>query len=226
MTLTEIRTAIRAVTLVPTAQISDANLLTFINEGLYRIAAASREWPWLEDIDEFTTTAAQQNYDLLTDIATDLDRISSVYSNTKRTALQQVSHQDALTQYGGDMPTGTHADAFYVWDGDLFLLPVPDTSAIKYKVYYYKTPTALSAAGDSPAFDVVFHRALTHYGEMRCWQFEEDFQKAQAAELMFFRVLDDMLKFYRDRVDDSPWAVGVPARSLTTRTNTPFLDGL
>lgn len=223
-TLAELIIQVRAATMVPSAMVSDANLTTWINEGLYKVAASDR-WPWLEASSNFTTTAGTQAYAISGIASGAVDRIAAIYSNTKRRRLVQVSAAQALEAYGGDMPSGAHADSFYIWAGSIYLLPVPDTSSVQYNLYYYKAPTALTT-NTSPEFDAVFHRVLAHYAEMRLWQFEEDTQKAQAAEVQFYRVLTEMRGWYRDIAEDEPWAVGVPQSRRATRSNTPFLDGL
>ena len=152
-TLVELRTQVRTATRVPVAIISDAELTTWINEGLYRVAAAAR-WPWLEDIDDFTTTATQQNYPV-TDVATDVDRIVSIYSDTKSVRLQQMSPQTALEHWGGDFPEGEHADTYFLFDSEIHLIPIPDSDSIQYNAYYYKSPTPLGTLGFADTLDEV-----------------------------------------------------------------------
>lgn len=114
-------------------------------------------------------------------------------------------------------PTG-----FFIWGDSLYLNPCPDDD-YSLIVVYHKAPTAI-ATDTSPEFDTMFHGALVHYGEYRCWQREEDLDKARQAYSNFATTVEEMRKFYAQRIDDSPWAVGRPAEGRWT--NTPFLDGL
>lgn len=224
MTLAQIQTAVRTATRIPTAIVSDAELLTWINEGLYRIAAAGR-WPFLEDLDTFATTADQQNYVITTDIASNVDRIVSISQDGRPTRLQQIDVSTALQMYGDDPPSSEWADLYYLWENDLWLVPVPDTTSKQYNVHYYKNPTALAIAADTPEFDVKFHSLLAHYCEMRVWLHEEELQKAKVAEFQYRDLLNEMSKWYRDEAHDSPWGIGVP-QPTRRGSNTPFTDGL
>ena len=225
MTLTQMRTAVRTATRVSSAKITDAELTTWINEGLYRVSSFERHWPWLEDDDTFVTVADQQAY-AVSSLAADVERISVLYSDTKRTRLQEIDRGTALENWGGDMPTGQHAHSWFIWGSSIYLIPIPDTADVQYNALYYKSPTALSADGDDPEWDAQFHDILVHYCEMRVWMHEEEPQKAGIAKGLFFERLDDMRKWYRDRADDSPWAIGVPPLKGVRHTNTPFLGGL
>lgn len=234
--------AVRTATLVPVSQVSDQELLTWINEGYYRIASQS-QWPWLEGQGEMETVAGQQAYSLSTAIVDDLDkddgeeppapvpgtplavrRIVAVYDAENRVRLRQWSPASAVDVYGGDWPSSSKATAFFVWAGSLYLIPVPSVSGTRYLVLLHKAPTALTS-GTGPEFDSMFHSALVHYGEFRMWQREEDLDKAQAAYAHYADTVERMRLWYTQRFDDQPWYVGEGVQGGAW-TNTPFLDGL
>jgi hypothetical protein len=132
------------------------------------------------------------------------------------------THLDNAAVVYAPTPTASRASGFFVWGSSIFLVPVPSTAAIC-RVLYHKCPTEITTA-TSPEFDLMFHGALTHYGEFRAWQREEDLDKAQAAYSHFDDMLGRMVTWYASMVDDHPWYVGVPQYSGGW-TNTPFLDG-
>jgi len=117
-----------------------------------------------------------------------------------------------------------HPTGFFIWGSSLYLNPVPD-SVIPLRVVYHKVPTVLTA-GSAPEFDPIFHHALVHYGEFRVWQREEDLDKASAAYAHYSDIVERMGGWYTERIDSTPWQVGVPPWSGSALTNTPFLDGL
>lgn len=142
--------------------------------------------------------------------------VRAQYGTTAATHLDNAAIKHAPMNAAG-RPTG-----FFLWGDSLYLNPVPDDD-YSLIVVYHKAPTAITTEG-SPEFDAMFHGALVHYGEYRCWQREEDLDKARAAYSNFVTTVEEMRKFYAQRVDDSPWAIGKPAEGRWT--NTPFLDGL
>lgn len=225
--------AIRTSTLVPSTQVTDDQVLSWINEGYYRIVS-QRSWPWLEQSGELATVAAQQAYPLATSIVDDVEavtpvarsvrRIVAVYDDTKRVRLRQWSPSTAVSVFGDQWTSSQHAYAFYIWGGSLHLIPVPSDSDILYRVLLHKAPTALTVGG-APEFDPIFHHCLAHYGEFRMWQREEDLDKATAAYAHYSDMVERMASWYAQTVDDSPWQIGVGG-SAGAWTNTPFLDGL
>jgi hypothetical protein len=224
--------AVRTATLVPVGQVSDADVLGWVNEGYGRIASL-HPWPWLEGNGQFETVAEQQAYPLASAVVDDLEavtpavqavrRIVAVYDDSKRVTLRQWSPSSAVTVYGDMWPPAAHATGFFLWANSLHLIPVP-TGEVVYRVLFHKAVTPL-AHGSSPEFDSMFHPALVHYGEYRAWQREEDLDKAAASYAHYSDIADRMGNWYMDRVDNSPWAIGVPGISGWL-SNTPFLDGL
>jgi len=214
--------AVRTSTLIPTTQVSDDDLLNWLNEGYYRLAAMFN-WSWLEASGHVDTVVGQQAYVLSTALDVSVRRIVAVYDDAGRTRLRQLDAGQAVEMYGDDWPTGERATCFFLWAGSLYLIPVPTTIKI-YKVLYHKTPTALTA-GSGPEFDPMFHHCLVHYGEFRAWQREEDLDKAAASYSHYADMVERMRLWYTQRVDEHPWAVGRPDGGGRW-SNMPFLDGL
>ena len=112
-----------------------------------------------------------------------------------------------------------------MFGGNINLLPKPTVSSVKYNVLYYKEPTSITTV-TSPAFNAQFHHILVHYGEWRMWQREEDLDKANEAHAQFYRLLGQMIAWYKTAGDRGPWAVGSGSSTTMPATNTPFLNGL
>lgn len=225
--------SVRTATLVPVTQVGDQEILSWVNEGYYRIAT-QYQWPWLEGVGELGTVADQQAYPLATSIVDDADavtpvpyavrRIVAVYDASNRVRLREWSPASAVEVYGGDWPSSARATAFFLWGGSLYLIPVPSDDDILYRVLFHKAPTAITVGG-SPEFDPMFHAALVHYGEFRMWQREEDLDKAEAAYAHYADTAERMRLFYTQRVSDQPWYVGEGVQGGAW-SNMPFLDGL
>jgi hypothetical protein len=224
MTGTGLINEVRAQTLVSSTAVSDTIVLGWLNEGLAEVASAA-DWPWLEASGHFHTTAGTQSYDLDGADLPNLERIIAVYDHTEPRRLMQVSPQAAFDAFGGDMPSSEHATAFFVFAGNINLLPVPSASATQYDILYYKQPTSITTA-TSPEWNAQFHHILAHYGEWRMWQREEDLEKANEAHAQFYRILGQMVAWYNRVGDRAMWAVGSGQSSLAGLTNTPFLNGM
>lgn len=223
--------------MVPSSQVSDADLTGWINEG-YNDVISRLDWPWMHAQGTLTTVASQEGYDF-DDIAEYVGdgrvndetsygavaRIISIYDVEQRTKLREVSPQQIYDEYGGVRPSSERATHFWIMGRYVFLHPVPSAADRTYRVFYIQRITELSQDTDTPAFESIFHSILKHYGEMRMWQREEDLHKAAAAEAKYAAVLAAMGRWYMDRADDSPWVLG-SGSGRTSRTNTPFLDGL
>lgn len=213
--------AVRATTLLDTDQVTDDEMLVWVNEGHFRLAAL-HSWPWLQAAGHFHSAGAVQAYPI-TDIDATARRIVAIYDDTTSRRVRQVSATNAIETYGNDFPTAALATCYFLWGGSIYLIPIP-TVVATYRVLYYKAPTAISTI-TSPEFDTQFHGALVHYGEFRVWEREEDLEKAGASYAHYLDMVGRMNAWYGQQAEDNPWAVGQPVASARW-TNTPFLDGL
>ena len=52
---------------------------------------------------------------------------------------------------------------WYVWNGNLYLIPTPDTTGLKLQYYYYKIAPTLAAGSDVPILPADYHKAIWQY---------------------------------------------------------------
>jgi hypothetical protein len=220
--LATLRAIVRNQTLAESDDVSEANLNTFINQGLRELSVAFN-WPWLQATDDIDVVADTQAYDL----PSDYRKLFVVRDNDKRRTLRRITLDEALNLYGGDPPSGSDALQYYIWADQIYLLPVPDTTeSAAYTVFYQKAVTALSSDLDVPEFASEYHLILTHYAIARVWEHEEEGEKAALADAIFASKVAQMAHYYMHREERNPLIFGDGGEgTLGTRANMPWLDG-
>lgn len=216
--LDAIRAMVRLNTLVETDDVSDAELLKYINLGYQEIASLYR-WPWLETSASINVTASTQSYSLPAD---HLRSISIVDASEKR-KLERISADLAFEEWGGDFDSADPANYYFVFGGSIYFVPTPATTeSAAYTHYYIKQPTLLSAGTDTPEWTDEFHLVLADYASARVWEREEDLEKASAYTQRYLTGLGRMVEYYMNREDDQPLVYGNGIKPLRRGTNTPF----
>lgn len=209
MDLDAIRAAARRQTNLTTSDISDADLLTIINEGLREIATQHR-WEWLFKSSTLNSTADTAEIALPADFMF----MGMVQRNgTKDSPLQNISFEEYKYWYGDDVSSSTTPTFYYIrfddGTGYIGIYPTPSTTTTALlDIYYYRTPTELSAGGDTPEFDARFHSALVDYAAYRLWEREEYFDESQRAFQRYARRLREMLQFYNARYKERRFIFG------------------
>lgn len=219
MTVDEIRAMVRLTTMADSGEITDAELLTWINECIHDVSMR-HNWPWLESQTNLTTvagTAAYNENDWASGRA--VQEILFVIRSGDDEPLHPISYELAVAAYGDDFPSGTPTKFFW-WREYIYLVPTPD-SAETIKLRYIREPTALTGADDEPPWLSTFHHLVVDFVEGRVWQQQEDFVKAQVAFQKYFDRLDLMKRVYQDRINYGPWAMGA-GRSTVTGRSEPF----
>ncbi len=220
MTVDEIRAMVRVSTMVDSGEISDAELLTFINEGIFDVSMRDN-WPWLQATTTLATVAGTESY-AYTDL-TASEELQEVFfiqkQNSTDDPLYPTSHKVARARWGDDDDQG-EPTTWYIYQERVYFHPIPD-AVYTYEVDYVSPPAELTAASDEPAWLTTFHHLLVDYVEGRVWQQQEDFVKAQVAFTRYFDRIDTMRRAYAKRVNVGPWAVGA-GRSPITGQNEPF----
>lgn len=219
--LDAIRAKIRLLTLVGTADLSDAELLTLVNEGLYQVSTKF-DWPFLQATTTITTADGTSAYA----IPADHVRTFQISDTTRRRRLIRTSLDEVLQRYGDDFPEASNATHWYLWDDEYNLVPTPNAAATgRYKVYYQKSATALASGTDTPEWADQFHDVLAFYGEMRVWERENDPGQSQLAQARFQQSLDAMARFYLNLAADAPIVIGGGHDGVASRhSNTPWID--
>ncbi len=219
MTVDEIIAVVRLTTMVDSGEISDAQLLLWINEGIYDISQRE-DWPWLEAESTFATVASTASY-ALSGIASgeEIQIIRSLIRDAQGTPLLPIDHEQALVFWADDVESGT-PKYFSVYRERFFLYPIPN-AVETINVHYTKAPTELSAGSDSPAWLSTFHNVLVPYVEAKVWQQQEDFAKAQFTFAVYYDRLDMLRRAYSRRLDHGPWAIG-SGRNTRTGMREPY----
>lgn len=221
MTVDEIIAAARLATMVDSGEVSDAQMLTLINAGLYDVCMRDN-WEFLQSNTTFSTVAAQAAYDS-TDWASgeELQEVLFLVITDKKRPLYPISYSQAMARWGDDAPDG-EPDFFYMFQEELVLVPTPESVHVV-KLYYVSAPSELTAGSDEPPWLTTYHGILVDYVEMRLWMQQEDFQKAAAAAGRYNDRLDTMRRAYAGRVNVAPWAIG-SNRSPYSGVNDPYRD--
>lgn len=215
-----LRSYIRTQTLVESDDLSDAELLTFLNDGIYRVSVRMR-WPWLETTGTITTVADQEGYTL----PSDYRKLVAIVDNDEKRRLRRVTPDLALEEWGGDPDSDSEASWYYIYGGSIYLLPVPSANDTdRYTIYYVKAPTAMSNGTDTPEWDVEFHHVVADYAIAKVWEYEEDFQKAADAEAKFEAGIELMVDHYLNSEERHPTIYGGGIRPSFGRTNMPWLN--
>ena len=219
MTVDEIRALVRQTTMVDSGDLSDAQLLLWINEAIMDVSMRY-DWPWLQGNDTFATVASTRAY-ALSDLSDELQEILYVIRTDDDQPLHPISMQAAYTRWGDDFPDGT-PKWFFIHEEDFNLVPVPDAIET-IKVYYVKPPTELTQATDEPAWITTFHSVVVPFVECKVWEQQEDFAKANYSYQKYLDRLDMMKRTYSSRLNFGPWVMGA-GRGTRTGRNEPFRD--
>lgn len=221
-TLSDLRTVVRHQTLAETDDVSTALLNTYLNQGYYELSLAF-DWPWVQETYAISVVDGTQGYA----VPADYRVLLAIVDEDKRRTLTQLTPQEALGRFGGDMPEGSDATYYYIWEDTINLIPIPDTTAAsRYTLYYQKAVTALSADADEPLFADEFHLILAYYAIARVWEHEEEFDKARQSDDTFNQKAGQMARYYNKRERRVPLVLGGGSAPLiSTHGNMPWLDG-
>ena len=220
MTVDEITTQVRLVTLIDTGDVSDGAILTLINDCIYHISQMV-DAPWLEDEETLTTIASTQAY-ALTGFTAEVEQITKIRQPSVKRTLIPISSVTAYDIWGDNVSSST-PKYYYIEQENINLVPIPD-AVLVYKVQFIKAPAVLTAGADTPAWLTSFHNIVVDYVVARLWEREEDFQKAAFTQQKFDQRLRAMMQTYKSRAGNASWVVGAGS-GVRGGGNTPFLDG-
>ncbi len=208
MTLTELLEHVRLATVVEDTNVTDAQLTVILNQGIHEVSVATW-WPFLEASAAFSAAASTQTYALST-VASDFNYAQALVDDDNDTTIEYLAAGDFFRRVGND--TGNEsatADYWTIWEESIYLSPIPSAADTnRYKLYYYKNATELSAGGDTPEWDEAFHWILVEYAKWKLYEREEYYDQAERSFIMFTRYLADMEAYYRKRVQRSPYLYG------------------
>lgn len=219
MTVDEIRAIIRLTTMVDSGEISDAQLLLWINECIWDVSMRD-DWEWLETRSSFVTVVGTEAYDITSMASGDeAQAILYLVRSGDDSPLHPISWQAAMVRWGDDVPEST-PKYYAIYRERIHLYPKP--SAVEtIRVFYVRPPSELSAGSDTPEWMTTFHNLVVPFVEEKVWRQQEDFQKAGQASIGYRDRLDLMRRAYQSRQNHGPWTVGA-ARSTRDGTREPY----
>jgi hypothetical protein len=189
----ELRNMVRATMIPEVTDVTDTYITLMLNQGIQEVALAD-QWRWLEASDTITTVVDQANYTLPDDFSFGL----ALVNVTNHVTVPQIAPQTYFHMFGDDDDTSSNASHFTVFDGAIYLAPVPDTATTdKYSLYYYKTPTELSADGDEPEWKEAFHWLLVDYAAQKLYRREGMMEQSMFHMAEYNASLEEMRRWYR-----------------------------
>lgn len=199
-----LRNYVREETLIESTDLANSVLNDVLDRAIYDVATRF-DWPFLGASVQVTTIAGDQAIKM----PSDWMRTLSVVRNGRRTQLAELSFREAMEYYGGDPPESSEAKLFFIFNGELYLLPVPSSGELDaYTHYYLKQPTLMANDTDTPEWTDEFHDVLVPFAVAWVWRREEDLTKATDAEERYRARLNDMAAFYLNQAADSPYVWG------------------
>lgn len=196
---------VRLQTLLETTNVSDAEIILLINNGVDEISVADW-WPFLEASANMTPLDSTRTIALPTAFSVAMHLVDDDNDRT----IPYIAPASMWHIYGND--TGNEASTFNfwtIWEDKLYLTPIPvaeDTDRLK--LYYYKDGTQLSAGSTKPDWHEGFHMMLVEYVKWKLWNREEYFDQSNRAFIEYTRYLSAMSTWYARRTKQMPGVAG------------------
>lgn len=215
MDITTMRSYVRSVVDIDSADITDDTLNRFLGEGYDVIVYSEKRWPFFEVSTTFNTVASQDDYSLAVvgaSVTGGLREIAAIRTNDH--VATYVGRDEGDVVYPLNV-TGTGAPWWWsYWGETVRLYPTP-TSVETIYVRGYKNPTAFGA-GSSDVTEPTdlpdpFHIVIATYGIARAYEQQEDPTMAT----QYFQIFNQELDNLKARYDDMP----APQPVLLNRRN-------
>lgn len=119
----------------------------------------ARETKMLEGYTTTTSTASTQTYSFPSGVL-EIKRVE--YNGAK---LQRIDFRedDSLTMLNSaTTSTGTPL-YYYVWNNTIYLRPIPDTSSVTIKIWYFKEPAAVTTSSQTLEVPALFHMCIADF---------------------------------------------------------------
>ena len=137
-----------------TAFFTDAQLVTYCNEGQKYLV---RETKCLEAISTSTSVSGTQNYALPSDFYA-LRRLLYDGKSVKEVNFLDIDEADLDET---DISGGSKN--FYLWNGTIYFVPIPNRNNDTIKIYYYKTPEIITATTDTLETNTLYDDVVITY---------------------------------------------------------------
>lgn len=197
--------AVRLQTLIESTNVSDAEIVLIINQGIDEVSIADY-WPFLEASETLTLVDSTQSYAL----PAAWEYMVAVIDDDHDMTIPYIDPQTFFNFYGND--TGNEATTFNfytIWEDKTYITPTPsanDTNRLS--LYYYKSGTQLSAGSTSPDWHEAFHPVLVEYCKWKLYEREEYYVQSERAFIAYSRYLSAMSSWYMRRAKRIPGMYG------------------
>ena len=199
---------VRMLTLIEDTNVTDAEIVLIINQGIDEIGIAD-DWAWLQASTTIDLVDSQQAYALSSE-ASDFERAVALVDDDNDKTIPYIAPATFFSQYGND--TGNESTTFNfwtIWEDSIYLTPTPEANdSARLTLYYYKTPTTLSTGSTTPEFHEAFHPMLVEYCKWKLWDREEYFDQSERAFITYSRYLSAMSMWYARRAKRLPAIAG------------------
>lgn len=183
MNKTNIINAVREITEMDSADVSDSVLSIYVRDGYNRIIDLERRWSFLESSFTLTTVVGQEDYTVDDFTADEIREVIAVVDN-ENNRLSYVSYDDAEDVLIDSVLTTGIPNFYSFWGGKMFLFPAPET-VIPLSVRAYRYPTDWVTNNTVPDGVASFDMALVYYAISRVYQAQEELNTAATYERMY-----------------------------------------
>jgi hypothetical protein len=206
VTITELTAWVRRQTLVTTAELSDADLMALLQQGL--LDTATRwEWPWCYAEATIALVGGTPTYNLPADtmwIKALIHDGEGANARLARTTIEAVQAEFGDSVGDSDLP-----HSFYLENAQVTFIPTPD-AAKTVNVHYYATPDLadFDTGADEPPFHPAFHVLLAEYVSALVWESLENDEKMILFTQKYDTTVGRMATFYASTLPAQPVIVG------------------
>ena len=153
-------------------QFTDADIMSWINDAAKECASDNQ---LLQKSATQAVVNGQTDYTLPTDIL----KLHSVRYDNENIRLMTMQEFDAEVSGFGETNKGAPFVG-YVWAGKLVLYPAPDNSTKNLVISYTRTPTEVTAVGNSIDLPTMYHRRIVDYCLAMVAEQDDDLARYQA----------------------------------------------
>jgi hypothetical protein len=185
LTAADIRQAVRDITDLDAADLSDTILNLYIRDGYYRILDTEKRWSFLEYSFTFNTQSGVRAYNMAEITDEPMGQISSIVDNRGTGyRLDMIGFDMAEGTYIGSYDTASDPLFYSVWGGSIHLYPKPNNARTLVCRGYREPFDWQTEGGDVDAIPSL-HFPLVYYACSRVYQQLEDSAMAQMYKSSF-----------------------------------------
>lgn len=174
MTPSEIETAARRkYNSVSSSFFATAEIYDLIYQAELEIA---RETEMLEGVTTTTSTAGTQTYAYPTGVLS----IKRVEFDGAKLQPIDFRQDDSLTLFNSNTTTQGTPIYYYDWAQTLYFRPIPQTSSLQIRIYFYALPLAVTSASQVLEIPKIFHMNIVDYVVAEMAQKDQNFTMAQS----------------------------------------------